>query len=185
MAARSEVGAPHAVIRRLPILALAVVACVVWLAVAETIRHPHPIVSHVRPHALVWGNYVFSSRAELDSWLHARGATFEAWATSHPSAAAVFGDAPLRPPVERSALGVRPTKPIATAGGGISLLLHRFVVGLLVAFALACLGLGIAPGSFRPRRGAMLVSLATTHRPAFLAAALCIIAGLAIGTGLS
>ena len=73
-----------------PAFALGVAAGAVGL-VGHSVEHPQ------KAESVLWSDRVFVSRSDLAHWLRARGATYDAWAQRHPSAASIFGDSAARP----------------------------------------------------------------------------------------
>lgn len=100
-----------------------------------------------QPTALVWAGRVFVDSASLDRWLHARGSSYEVWATRHPRLAWTTEPKPVTPQVEA-------TRP----GTG-----HLMAGGLLALAAGVVLALTVA----NPPRG--LVRLASRRGPPALA----------------
>jgi hypothetical protein len=84
------------------------------------------------PASLVWAERVFPTRNSFDTWLRARGASYETWAARHPSAAAAFGGRDQRslaaePPA-------RPAKASARRTYG-----HSWIVALIAVVSIALL----------------------------------------------
>lgn len=66
-------------------IAVVAVAAVVWVVVIHSLtKPPKPAPVIGRPDAVVWGNRVFTSRAEFAHWLKARGLSYSRWAKTHP-----------------------------------------------------------------------------------------------------
>lgn len=80
------------------ITAIAVAAAGTWARVAQTMRHPEPVVVPKQPrvNALVWSHRVFVDAASFKRWLDAHDIPFAEWARQHPGALAVFHRRPVR-----------------------------------------------------------------------------------------
>lgn len=76
-----------------------------------------------QPTAIVWGDRVFASRAQLARWLRARGVDYLVWSRRHPIRA---GLAPL-PAAPAEADGG--SQPSPWPAGGAALLLAAFLLG--------------------------------------------------------
>ena len=71
-------------------LLILLAAAAVWTMLVRTFRDAGPVESTLQaPHSLVWSGRVFADKGELTAWLSARGVDYDAWAKSHPAAAAV------------------------------------------------------------------------------------------------
>jgi len=64
-----------------------------------------------QPTSLVWSNQVFATQGDFETWLVARGSSYELWSQRHPAAARHFDEASrsfaARPSVEHSRLHVQ------------------------------------------------------------------------------
>jgi hypothetical protein len=69
-----------------------VLAAAAWALFANRVlsAKPVPHIDVPQPNAVVWHGGVYQSRARLASYLHRNGRTYEAWARSHPGAAALL-----------------------------------------------------------------------------------------------
>jgi len=91
----------HGLRRRCIVLGVLLIAAAPWSAVARADIGD-------RPTAIVWGDNVFSSRADLAAWLASRGATYGRWARLHPEGRAI---------VEHRAVRPAPASAVPLAGG--------------------------------------------------------------------
>lgn len=80
-----------------------------------------------RPTAIVWGDRVFTTRADLASWLRARGVRYETWARRHPALARPRVARPVPDTPDRA----RAAAPAGDDGNGNV----RLLVGGLLALA--------------------------------------------------
>ena len=71
-----------ALIALLPAVLVAALVLFATRFVEET-----PPTSEARANSIAWGDRVFASRARLEDWLDAHGASYEEWARKHPGAA--------------------------------------------------------------------------------------------------
>jgi hypothetical protein len=110
-----------------------------------------PTTVEERSTSLVWANRVFVNRDDLAKWLESRGASYEAWAANHPSAAQHFGDGADR---RVAASSPAPAEGHASATDRSKPLLAGLVAGIALAALLALFAL-------RDR----LEPFARTHRP--------------------
>lgn len=78
----------------------------------------------IRPTAVVWANRVFADRNALQTWLEARGGSYDAWAFRHPKLA--------WPGVERTTYASPQTVANARATGDHT---TRLLIGALLALA--------------------------------------------------
>jgi hypothetical protein len=62
----------------------------VWLQVARTLRSAAPPPTTGEPASLVWGDRVFQTETQLQSWVEARGISYSVWAARHRGAVAVI-----------------------------------------------------------------------------------------------
>lgn len=81
----------HGLRRRCIVLGVLLIATAPWSGVARA-------DSGDQPTAIVWGDNVFSSRADLAAWLASRGATYGRWARLHPEGRAIVEHRPLPSP---------------------------------------------------------------------------------------
>jgi hypothetical protein len=187
-----------------PLVFLATIAAfaavgAVWGKVALEIKNAAPIPDATRPTAIVWDDRVFSSPAQLGSWLRSRGETYTGWAHSHPASAAVLEHRPApaqRVETVQTAPAVAqpqrtPATRHATQGGqgarigSILATIVRWLVllgCLLVAAAFVCAA--ALPPAFRIRfpRGA---AAAAPHRELLFASGLALVLGVIVGVALS
>ena len=118
-----------------------------------------------RPDSLVWAVRVFRSQQSFETWLRARGASYDTWAQRHPSAAVIFD-----PNDKRALAAAAPAAPHRTKG-------HSLLVGLVAGASLVLLFVLYALGSHRrwlpaprtPRRAGKTVVLARPRLQALLA----------------
>ena len=72
------------------LVAIAVLA-LLWGSVVRTLLNASPVESpRTRPNAIVWGDRVFTSGAELRRWLQSRRVSYRVWERQHPAAQAIF-----------------------------------------------------------------------------------------------
>src|SRR5689334_14783141 len=78
-------GVQHSTVRTLatiflaPVIAFALVS--VALGIVSEPRHTKSVV---------WSHQSFTSQGDLETWLQARGGSYDTWATRHPSLASVL-----------------------------------------------------------------------------------------------
>jgi hypothetical protein len=113
-----------------------------------------------RPTSLVWADRVFVNRGDLTRWFESRGATYEAWAAHHSSAAQLFGEGTER---RVPAASTAPARDHGTATDRSKPLLAGLTAGIALAALLVLVAL-------RDRR----VSFARTRAPRRLRALLAL-----------
>jgi hypothetical protein len=69
-------------------IALPALLAFVVMTATERLVGTSPVRSPVHPTSIVWANRIFATRSDLERWLHARGASYETWASAHPALAA-------------------------------------------------------------------------------------------------
>lgn len=168
---------------------------VAWAKVVDTLVTVKPVAPATRPDAIIWDDYVFSSRPDLERWLRSRGATYANWARSHPASAAILEHLP--PPTATAATATTATTaPVTTTAGPAPAtpssasvprgstshvpLVRDIVLGVLLVLALA-LGLGaLLPAPVRARFPEASARV-RPYRDVLAAAAGAISVGVAIG----
>jgi hypothetical protein len=174
------------------LLALASVAAVglVWAEVVITIRNAEPVPATVRPSAIVWGEKVYETRAQLSSWLKSVGANYADWSRTHPAARAVLEKLPpvqttpaatASPPPEVSVTAPAPQHAAASAApAGSRKLGGLFVLVSLVAGGL-CVLAALLPERLRGRRRRPVTLASGRHRQLLFGAGAAIFVGLLVG----
>jgi hypothetical protein len=190
--------------RLLPAIGLVFVVgavVVTWGMVVRTLREVRPVSSPGRPSAVVWGDRVFQSPAELRGWLRSRGGSYESWGHTHPTAWATLEHRPVRtaaaPARTETSQAVRKTPPAVTTAAhsahskaepvaaatsvtpARSAFAH-FMIVLLACLATLCLCAAVLPasvGRYAPALGRVVVG----NRPFLLAAAAAVYVGLVVG----
>jgi hypothetical protein len=121
----------HGLRRRCIVLGVLLLVTAPWSGVARA-------DSGDQPTAIVWGDNVFSSRADLAAWLASRGATYGRWARLHPEGRAI---------VEHRALPSAPTVvvPLAAAQHAVSISSPSGVEILLLVVAASMMLLALMP----------------------------------------
>lgn len=130
----------------------------IYGAVNQPKANPHPNAPGFRG-SLVWGDGIFSNRAQVKAWLTLHGASYEDWVKTHPAAVRL-----VKPPVKhRVAVAHKPrktaTKPAvhkaapkkvpATAAPAVTAASqsssHRFIIWFAVVAGLLLGGLAMVP----------------------------------------
>ena len=170
------------------VLPFAVLVGVAVFVALVAFRSEQPAPKSARG-ALVWGNGIFATRAELKAWLQQHGASYDVWLAKHPQASGYVGRATARPAREvpktasvaaRARGSAKPaakksgvlaakatlTQPVAatTSGSGPSRLL-TIIFGIFVVLAL---GASAVPDRYLMRNGQVMV---TPETRIFVAAA--------------
>lgn len=97
------------------ILVILGAAAFTWLDVVQMLRQAAPVAPmRPPPEAIEWGNQVFRSPAELERWLHSRGASYSHWRKRFPAEARVLEHRPPPPtttiPVSNGAANAVPAE---------------------------------------------------------------------------
>lgn len=171
------------------VLPFAVLVGVAVFVALVAFRSEQPAPKSARG-ALVWGNGIFATRAELKAWLQQHGASYDVWLAKHPQASGYVGRVASRPPAREvpktSSVAARakgPAKPVpkksgvlaakatltrpvaaTTSSGGPSRLL-TIIFGIFVVLAL---GASTVPDRYLMRNGQVMV---TPETRIFVAAA--------------
>lgn len=143
----------------------------VWLRVVRTltatVNKPQPVG---KPKAFAWGDRVFSSQAQLEAWLKARGISYSVWARRHPAAVRVVAPGsvvtptPHRTAAKHAATTSQPAKAApshsttanrvatsANVGSSSSSWTRRVAIGVLWAFVLLLAAVAVAPRQLAAR----------------------------------
>ena len=157
-----------------------------WALLVHKLIHASPVISSARPASIVWNGTVFSSREQLERWLHSRGASYAEWAARHPADRKILepdAKAPARRPT--SAAGGSTASPSqrskaasstptaaqnpqgARLGSDSGTSLAWLKLALVTLAALAMLA-GLLPGFVPVPRGALAVQWLNASRRAYL-----------------
>jgi hypothetical protein len=177
------------------VVGLAAVALVAapWVVVARTLTHAKPVhVAGSRPSAIVWGDRVFSSRAQLAGWLTARGGSYRHWSALHPVARSTVEHTARKafrpPPTRTKAAGpttaakrrhAASTRPLQVAATGSTLPWATLVKVALAVLASAMMLVALVPATQLEFREIRPLSL--EHRTYLFAAGFSTLAGIAVG----
>ena len=126
----------------------------VWVRVVQTLSESSQGPTTVgHPGALVWDGRVFTSSAQLKSYLQSHGQSYARWAARHPTA---FGGRPTAVKQTTTTKTAQPAQhpvaspsvsPASSSSGSSRLLLVLFLVGGLVLGASALLPARYAPAA--------------------------------------
>lgn len=139
--------------------------------------------------ALVWGDGLFSTPAQVRAWLEEHGASYEAWAKAHPAAvgmvrpSAVKRAAAVQKAAAREAAAARAKSVTATIASAPAPAPSSQTSGLI--WIVVAVGIGLGALAATPRRFAHrvgVVSLERELRLAALGAGAALLLGVVIAT---
>jgi hypothetical protein len=189
---------PYRLLPAITVIFVVGAAVVTWGMVVRTLREVRPVSTPGRPSAVVWGDRVFQSPAELRGWLRSRGGSYESWRLTHPKARATLEHLPVRrepvttartqkPPAARTtapavktAAPSKPARVAATSVAPARSAFAHFMIVLLACLATLCLAAAVLPASVG-RHAPALGRLVVGNRPFLLAAAAAVYIGLVVG----
>jgi hypothetical protein len=132
---------------------------VVWVRVVQTLKEtPTGLGTIGQPGALVWDGRVFTSPAQLKSYLAARGLSYKTWAARHPTA--FGGEAPARATTSKPTKTATKTttttaskpKPHAVAVPSVSVSESRPLVSTVLTVLLLLGGVALGASAVLPPR---------------------------------
>ena len=156
-----------------------------WAKVAQTIAGAKPAVETGRPTSIVWASRVFDSSAQLRHWLRSRGASYVAWESRYPAAAAVLERRPA-PTAKVTTTSPPPVHAVAAAatspsGHGY---LRDIMLALLAAAGAACAAAAATPAPVLVRFPTVARAV-LPHRDLLFAGAAALTVGLLVGAVLT
>jgi len=159
-----------------------------WAQVVRKIADATPPSSPVEATSVVWGDLVFQTPRQLNTWLRVHGVAYSVWSGRHPFASSSLEHRPLHiarqgPPPQPAAAKSAPA-PKAKASSGSSFPTKTLVIALLALLATAAALAASAPGALRYRHPEVAHSIAD-HRDLLLAGAAALLIGIITGVFLN
>jgi hypothetical protein len=159
-----------------------------WAQVVRKIADATPPSSPVEATSVVWGDLVFQTPRQLNTWLRVHGVAYSVWSGRHPFASSSLEHRPLHiarqgPPLQPAA-ATSASAPKAEASSGTGFPTKTLVIALLALLAAAAALAASAPGALRYRHPEVAHSIAD-HRDLLLAGAAALLIGIVTGVFLN
>jgi hypothetical protein len=159
-----------------------------WAQVVRKISNATPPSSPVEATSVVWGDLVFQTPRQLNTWLRVHGVAYSVWSGRHPFASSSLEHRPLRianqGPPRQPARARSASAPKGTASSGGSFPTKTLVVALLALLAAVAAVVASSPGALRYRYPEAARSIAD-HRDLLLAGAAALMIGIITGVFLN
>lgn len=91
-----------------------------WFYIAQVLTSGTPVTIRETPppSSFVWGDKVFSTKAEVAAWLRSRGLSYQTWARVHPGAAKIIHERLKPEHASKAGIPAAKPKPVRASAAG-------------------------------------------------------------------